>query len=148
MRKMVPKTSPVAGSKRGSTKMRVISRRLMAAIPASETSSLEATPIGCSSSSVPMAAAKSTAALLEVKKNPCGRRHHMSWPLWVRYQTRSGKRETKSGSSGWAMRSGDTRLGNARGPGQSFERGGEERAGDGQRLFARRLQDEVIIGDD
>src|SRR5450432_599496 len=146
MRRIWPKTSPVSGSKRGSTKIRVTARAFMAAIPSSEISSLEATPIGCRSSSVRMAAAKSIAAWLEVKKKPCGRRHHMSRPLWVRYQTRSGRSDTKSGISGCGMASG--MLGNVRRARQGLQGGGEERSGDGDGGLAVQLQDEVIVGDD
>src|SRR5262245_51569714 len=71
----------------------------MAAIPSADTSSFDAIAIGASSSSVPIAAAKATAASLEVKKNPCGGRHHMSRPLRVKYQIRSVRMDTKSGSS-------------------------------------------------
>jgi len=77
----------------------LVSTEGIAAIPSAETSSFDAIAIGASSSSVPIAAANAVAASLEVKKNPCGGRHHMSFPLWVRYQIRSVRIETKSGSS-------------------------------------------------
>ena len=49
---------------------------------------------------MPSVAANAVAAPLEVKKKPCGGRHHISRPLWVRYQTLSVRMEMKSGN--WA----------------------------------------------